>query len=55
MATSCIRDKPSKHALEQLETGDIAQSSVDSDPTLPKSTKVIETKDIPIKEQCFNQ
>ncbi|KAG1452908.1 hypothetical protein G6F46_009501 [Rhizopus delemar] len=40
MATSCIRDKPSKHALEQLETGDIAQSSVDSDPTLPKSTKL---------------
>ncbi|KAG1135710.1 hypothetical protein G6F37_013537 [Rhizopus arrhizus] len=41
MATSCIRDKPSKHALEQLETGDIAQSSVDPDPTLPEITKTL--------------
>lgn len=53
MVTSCIHDKPSKRALEQLETGDIAQSSVNSDPTLSKSTKFIETKDTPTKGTGF--
>ncbi|KAG1130682.1 hypothetical protein G6F37_012908 [Rhizopus arrhizus] len=53
MATPCIHDKPSKHALEQLETGDIAQSSVDPDLTLPEITKVMETIDKPTKGTEF--